>query len=296
MPIAVEFEYFRPKSLTEAVGLLSRYDGKARVLAGGTDLLVWIKEGLQAPEALVDLKGITGLGELQVKNNLLSIGALVTFTDLLESNDVRSKLPLLWEAAKATASTGIRNRATLVGNICSAVPSMDGAPPLLAYDALVAVFGPAGSREVSIHQWFTGPKRTCLRPGEVVTGITVPVPAAGNGASYVRLGRYEGEDLAQVCVAVLAMANDTYRIAFGAVGPVPTRALKIEAVLKDKKLDENTIAKAKKLVASEISPISDVRATQEYRLHMAGVMLERGLRAAVKRLAGNGPRYGERLI
>ena len=296
MPIAVEFEYYKPRSLSKAVGLLSRYNGKARVLAGGTDLLVWIKEGVQAPDALVDLKGIPGLRQLVVKKNLLSIGALVTFTDLLESDDVRRRFPLLWEAAKATASTGIRNRATLVGNICSAVPSMDGAPPLLAYEASVALVGPDGQREVPIGEWFTGPKKTCLKKGELVTGIAVPVPAVNAGASYVRLGRYDGEDLAQVCVAVLALAGDTYRIAFGAVGPVPTRALKIESLLNGKKLDENTIAKAKELVASEISPITDIRASEEYRLHMARVMLERGLRAAVARLAGNGPRYGERLI
>ena len=296
MPIALEFEYYKPGSLPEAVDLLSRYDGKARVLAGGTDLFVWIKEGLQSPEALVDLKGIPGLRELQVKKDLLSIGALVTFTDLLESDDVRRKFPLLWEASKVTASTGIRNRATLVGNICSAVPSMDGAPPLLAHDASVALLGPEGKREVPIHDWFTGPKRTCIQPGELVTGIVLPLPAAKNGASYVRLGRYEGEDLAQVCLAVLAMADDVYRVAFGAVGPVPARALRIEALLNGRKLDENIIARAKELVASEISPITDVRATQEYRLHMARVMLERGLRAAAARLAGSGPRYGERLI
>jgi CO/xanthine dehydrogenase FAD-binding subunit len=296
MPIAHEFDYYRPKDLSEAVGLLSKHHGRARVLAGGTDLLVWLKEGLQAPEALVDLKGIPGLRTLEIKSGLLHIGALATFTDLLDSAVVRKKFPLLWEAAKVTASTGIRNRATLAGNICSAVPSMDGAPPLLVYEANVVVFGPSGSRGIPISACFIAPKKTVLKEGEIVTRISLPVPAAKNGACYVRLGRYEGEDLAQVCVGILALSGDTYRIAFGAVGPVPKRASKIEELLNGKRLNEELISKAQELIPNEISPITDIRASQEYRLHMSKVMLERGLRAAVARLSGKGPKYGERLI
>lgn len=296
MPIAQEFDYYKPKNLSEALGLLSMYNGKACVLAGGTDLLVWLKEGLLAPEVLVDLKGVPGLDALEIKNGFLHIGALVTFTGLLESEHVRRKFPLLWEAAKVTASAGIRNRATLAGNVCSAVPSLDGGPPLLVYEALVVVFGPEGKREIPISEWFVGPKKTVLKEGELVTGISLPVPSVKNGACYVRLGRYEGEDLAQVCVGILAMAGDKYRIAFGAVGPVPKRASRIEALLNGKKLNERLISKARELVPAEISPITDIRASQEYRLHMAKVMLERGLRAAVARLSGKGPRRGERLI
>ncbi len=296
MPIAHEFDYYRPKDLAQALALLSRYGGKAGILAGGTDLLVWLKEGLQAPEALIDLKGIPGLGVLHVGEGILHIGALVTFTHLLESKLIRTKFPLLLEAAKATASTGIRNRATLVGNICSAVPSMDGAPPLLVYEARVAVSGPGGQREIPISEWFVGPKKTALKAGELVTGVSLPLPEVPNGSCYVRLGRYEGEDLAQVCLAILALADKTYRIAFGAVGPVPRRALQIEELLKGRGLSDRLISRAQKLVEEEISPITDIRATQEYRLHMSKVMLERGLRTAVARLSGKVPRYGPNII
>jgi len=295
MPIACEFEYHKPKTLPEALALLSKHKGKAQALAGGTDLLVWLKEGLRSPEAVVDVKGLKELKKLELKGGALHIGARATFTELIESKIVREKFPLLWECSRTVASVGVRNRATLAGNICSAVPSLDGAPALLAYEALVLVQGPKGKREIPIGQWFTGPKKTALKNGELVLGVRIPLPKK-HGACYAKLGRYRGEDLAQVGVGILAFADNEYRVSFCAVGPIPTRAKKIENALNGQKLSDESIHTAQELVPEEIKPINDIRSSKEYRLHMAKVMLERGLKAAVARLAGVGPAYGESVI
>ena len=295
MPIACEFEYHKPKTLPEALALLAKHKGKAQALAGGTDIIVWLKEGMRSPEAVVDVKALHELKKLELKGGALHIGARTTFTELIESKLVREKFPLLWECSRTVASVGVRTRATLAGNICSAVPSLDGGPALLAYEAFVLVQGPKAKREIPIGQWFTGPKKTALKNDELVLGVKIPLPKR-HGACYAKLGRYRGEDLAQVGLGILAFADNEYRVAFCAVGPVPARAKKIENLLNGRELSEEAILKAQELVPQEITPISDIRSSKEYRLHMAKVMLERGLKAAVARLSGEGPVYGESVI
>jgi CO/xanthine dehydrogenase FAD-binding subunit len=296
MAIAHEFEYFKPESIEGVIELLLKYKGKARLLAGGTDLVVRIKDGLEFPEAVIDIKGLSELGKLEFKNNRLFIGSLVTFNDLIDSKVVEEKFPLLWESSKTIASMGIRNRATIVGNICSAVPSLDSGPVLLVYEANVVVKGSEGERIIPILDWFLGPRKTALNADEFVYGITISLLEKKNGGSYVKLGRYNGEDLAQVGLGILALEGNEYRLAFCAVGPLPCRAKKIEALLNGKSLTDSLIEEAKNLVPEEISPITDVRATKEYRLHMAKIMFERGIKAAVERLNGKGPAYGKKLI
>ena len=184
----------------------------------------------------------------------------------------------------------------MVGNICSAVPSLDSGPALLLYEATVVVKGKDGERRIPIEEWFLGPRKTALKEGEIVEYIEVPLPDKKHGGCYIKLGRYNGEDLAQVGVGVLALSGNEYRVAFCAVGPKPNRARKIEELLKGKEITDSVIEEAKKLVEEEISPITDIRATKEYRMHMAKVMLDRALKAAVERLNGKGPDYGTRLI
>jgi carbon-monoxide dehydrogenase medium subunit len=293
MPITAEFDYHKPGSLQEAVRLLDKGNGRALPLAGGTDLIVWLKEGIKAPEALVDVKSIAELQGLTLRKDGLRIGAAVTFAELIASPVVAKRFPVLWEAARTVASCGVRHRATLAGNICSAVPCLDGGPALLTYEARVQVCNVVRQRDIPISEWFVGPKRTALRPGELVTGIVLAQSDGPSAGCYVKLGRYRGEDLAQVGLAVLAEPRNRYKVAFCAVGPVPKRAEKIERLLAGKKLSPALIAQAKKLMHTEISPISDIRASKEYRLHMAEIMLERGLTTAVARLSGKGPAYGE---
>lgn len=295
MPIINEFEYFKPATIPQTLKLLAKYKNSA-ILAGGTDLLNLLKDGSEQPEVVIDIKGLAALRKIKYANGRLQIGALVTFSELLESEIIRRHFPLIMETARTVGSPGIRNRATMAGNICSAVPCLDSGPLLLAYDAIVSTAGPAGKREIPVAKWFLGPRKTGLKPGEIVSGLTIPLPEAKHAGCFIKLGRYAGEDLAQASVLTMALAGNRFRIAFGSVAPVPFRAGRIEELLNGKELTVRLLAEAKDLVAAQISPITDLRATKEYRLHMCRVMLERSLQAAVERLAGKGPRYGGKLL
>lgn len=292
MPITAEFEYVKPRDLDEALRIFSLYKEKARALAGGTDLVVHLKEGLAKPEVVVDIKALNELDGLGLKGDALRIGARVTFSELIDSKLVKSKFPLLWESALTVASTGVRNRATLAGNICSAVPSADSAPALVVYEAEVVTRSLRGGRRIPAAEWFTGPKKTALLPGELVEAVELKLPARKHAGCYMKLSRYEGEDLAQGGIAALVFSDHTYKVAACALGPVPARCLKTEAVLNGNKLGEKILQKAGEALLREISPISDIRSSMEYRLHMARIMLGRALENASARLLGKGPGYG----
>ncbi len=295
MTIAHTFAYHKPESLDEALALLGGPEGAARVLAGGTDLVAWLRDGVMAPEALVDIKGIQGLDRLERRGESLWIGALVTFNQVIEFLDART-WPLLAEMAAVVASNGVRNRATIAGNICAAVASCDSGPVLLVYEATVHVVGPGGARVVPMASWFKGNRKTALAPGEIVTGIEIPPVPDFHGGCFAKLRRYQGEDLAQASLAILVTRAGSVRVALGAVGPTPVRAARIEAALSGRATDPDAVAEAIALLPAESSPISDVRATREYRQYMLGVLLERGLEAACSRLAGSGPPYGTEVL
>lgn len=295
MPIIHKFDYLKPKSLSEALTVLAR-SKNAAILAGGTDLVEMIKENVAQPDLVVDIKGLDTLNEIKFENDTLFIGAGVTFSDLIESKIIREKYPVIFEIAKTVASVGIRNRATVAGNICSAVPCMDSGPLLMAYDTTVQVVGQKGERNISATEWFVAPRKTALKKGELVTGVSLPYPKEKHAGCWVKLGRYTGEDLAQVNLLILAMVDGTFKISFGAVAPVPVRAKKIEKLLSGQTITSSLIEKAKQLIEEEIKPITDIRATKEYRMHTAKVMLERGLNAAISRLNGGGPEYGTSVI
>jgi CO/xanthine dehydrogenase FAD-binding subunit len=286
MAVAHDFEYYCPTSFDEALKLIATHGDKAMLLAGGTDLAVYIKEGMVHPEAVIDLKHIKELKKLETQPDGLYIGALATFSDILAHKDLKKKYLPLWEAARSVASVGIRNRATLVGNICSAVPSLDSAPVLLCYDAVVHVCNQKGERKIPITEWFLAPRKTAKKPDEVVLGVTIPKPTGKNGGCYLKLGRYGGEDLAQAGIGILVNEKLDYKVAYCAVGPIPKRAASIEKLLKGKTLTPALIDKAKALVEGEIAPIADIRSSKEYRIHMCKVMLDRGLGASVDRLKG----------
>ena len=295
MAITHQFDYAKPKSLDEALNLLSQRRNYA-ILAGGTDLINMLKDGLTQPKLVIDIKGLNALNKISFKGGALQIGAGATFSDLLKSEIVRERFPVIIEIAKTVASVGIRNRATVVGNICSAVPCMDSGPLLCAYDASVLTTGPKGSRKIPTEKWFIAPRKTALRKGEIVTGVSIPYPKQKHAGCWVKLGRYAGEDLAQVSVLILALADGSFRISFGAVAPVPVRARTIEQLLSGQEITPPVIQKAVKMIEEEIKPITDIRASKEYRMHMAKVMFERGIRAAIGRLNGSGPEYGASLI
>ena len=294
MVIANEFDYRRPATLAEATDILANHSGSVRLLAGGTDLVAWLRDDAIAPDLVVDIKDVPGLHDLKLDGDTLHIGALVTFTEIIESDLVHEHAPLLAEMSETVASQGIRNRATMVGNICSAVPSCDAGPVLLAYDTTVHVTGPNGDRTIDINDWFVGLRQTARTDDEVVTHLTIALRS--HGGVYVKLMRYAGEDLAQASVGIVVSPDYDYRIAFGAVAPTPIRSSRIEDLLRGKALDEALIGEAVALVSGEISPITDIRASAEYRTRMTEIMLKRGLVAATERLEGTGPAYGTRLV
>lgn len=284
MAIINDFEYHKPKDIDEALALLSDLKEKAKILAGGTDLIVHLKEEIVKTENVIDIKGITKLNKIEVSMDNVFLGAGVTFTEIIESAELKKKLPILWQASEKVASVGVRNRATVVGNICSAVPSLDSAPALLVYDAEILVQNKTSKRTISIHDWFTGPKKTILNTDELVLGINIPI--FQHAGVYEKLGRYKGEDLAQAGIGIFVDSNKNYRFAYCAVGPIPKRMKKLEDFLYNKEISDKLLEEAAELIPAEISPISDIRSSKEYRIHMMKIMFKRGLQKSVALLKG----------
>lgn len=286
MTIAHEFEYHRPSTVAQALSTVNQYKGKAAVLAGGTDLVNWLKEDFVEPAALIDIKRIPDFGKLEFSADKVSIGAAVTFNQLISSPKIKELFPLIVEQSRVVACHSVRNRATMVGNICSGVPCCDSGPVLQVYNANICLESENGNRAVPATEWFIGPKKTARKPEEIVTHIEIPIPSKKNAGCYVKLGRYKGEDLAQASVALLAFDDGELRVSFGAVGPTPIRSKELEDFLKGCEPTDSLWTELNKLVEKTIAPISDLRATKEYRLHMTQVMLKRGLIEVHNRLAG----------
>lgn len=292
MGIACEFEYAKPANLKTALGLLARnVAGGSVPLAGGTDLIAWLRDGAVSPGVLVDIKGIGELDGIRVKAGKLWLGANATFAEIIESPLVRKHAPVLVESSGMVASVGVRNRATVGGNICSAVPCCDSGPALLVYEAAIHVATRRGPKTIPAVKWFWGPRRTALAKGGIVTGISIPL--AKHAGAFAKLKRYRGEDLAQASVAVRVDAKGGWRVAYGSVAPTPIRGPKVERLLKGaKNPSAERLAKAVALAEAEVVPITDIRGSREYRRLMVGVMLKRAVRLASERLAGSGADYG----
>ena len=289
------FDYFEPKTLDEAVALLGRHAGKADVLAGGTDLLVEIKERLRAPDYVVNVKKIPGLGHLDYDDERgLRFGALVTAREIETTPLTVKNYRGLRQSAREIGSIQIRNRATVAGNICRASPSADTLPPLIADGASVTVYGPQGERSVLLEDFFTGPGKTVLKPDELVTGLRVPPPAPRTGKVYIKHGRRTEMELATVGVAATLTLGDDgrcadVRIVLAAVAPTPLRALAAEALLRGRTVDAEIIAAAAAAAAGEARPIGDVRGSAEYRREMVGVLVGRALEQALQRARQDNP-------
>lgn len=271
-----KFEYFKPETLKEASELLVKYGEGAHILNGGTDLVVRMRENHLAPEAVIDIKGIKELYNLSYDEEKgLSVGACVTLSEMAHKKEVVENYAILADAAEVVGSGQIRNIATMAGNNCNASPLADTSTPLLALDAVVEVYGPEGTREISIHDFFVWVRKTSLKPGEIVTAIRIPA-YKNMKAVFHKGSRRKDVDLSTVCSSVVKVEDDI-RIALGSVAPTPVRAKKAEAVAKGKELTDEVIQEVAKTAASEVSPIDDVRGTKEYRLHMVEVLVRRSL-------------------
>jgi carbon-monoxide dehydrogenase medium subunit len=271
-----EFEYLRPETVEEAITLRQKHEGCSVLLNGGTDVIIQLRDHLIAPEFVIDIKHIPGLKKLTFnKEEGLYIGACVTMNELGDNEDVKRYYPYLREAAYSVGSKQVRNRATLVGNIANASPLCDTGTPLYVCDAKVCIVGGEGEREVPISEFITFVRRTSLQPDEIVVGIKVPYLEGAEGI-FTKVSRRKEVDLSTICATVLKM-GDNIRIAFGAVAPTPIRLMKTEALVNGKPLSLELIEEAAKLAITEVSPISDVRASKEYRYDVVEVIIRRSL-------------------
>ena len=280
-------DYFEPKTVSEAVSLLAKYGAEAKVIAGGTDMLVDMKYK-EEPGCLVNIKKIPGLGAIQENGGNLSIGALTTIRDLETSALVREKLPVLWESSHQFASLQIRNTATIGGNICRASPSGETLAPLLVLEAKGKCAFADGEKVQPFTSFFQGPGKSVLGPNGLLTEIDVLYPPAGSKSVYLKHAVRGAMDIAMVGVAVLVIPDGAknnvhdVRIGLGAVAPTPIRAAKAEALLRGKPLSAALIKEAAAMTAAESSPISDQRSSAENRRWIVEALTRRGLQETWK--------------
>jgi len=286
------FEYVKPGSLKEVLSVLDELRGKkAHVLAGGTDLIPRLRDQSKRAEYVIDLAG-AGLNEVVFEKDQLRIGALVTFATLCRHPEVKNQAPAIAEAAVKVGAAQTRNLATIGGNLCEGVPSNDSAPALLALEARFRLQAKGTDRVVPAEQFFVGPRRTLLQPAEIMTEIIVPLHD-GLKSNFLRFGRRRAMSLSVVSAAAAVALQDrqtfvTARIALGAVAPVPMRAHKAEQVLAGQRVTQPLLAEAASVAATEISPISDMRGSAEYRRSLAAVLVRRALENAIAQTFGVG--------
>ena len=281
------FAYERPTRLADALGMLAEGVDDARPLAGGTDLIIRIRDGSIRPRTVVDVKGIEELTrEIVVDDGWLRIGARTTMTDLMRDESIRRDYVALAESAAYVGSVQIRNRATLIGNICNASPAADTAPALLVYGARVLAVGPGGRRTIPIEDFFVRSGLTTLTQGELVEAIHLPAPQGRRGAVHARRTRRRGHDLASVTLAVAIGQDGATRLSYGSVGPRPVLAVDETGVLADPAASDDAKRERLDALFADASPSpTSMRATPEYRLAMLRVLGLRAVRTAIERLA-----------
>ena len=283
-----QFTYLTPKTLDEAISLHVSYGQRARYIAGGTDVLVKVKEGKLAPDYLISLKHIIGQDRpfLNQETGELYIGAFCTHGSIEESPLIQHHYPIIHDAVKNIGSVQIRNVATIGGNLVNAVPSADGAIPLIALDAKAHIYGAKGQRSVELRRFFLGPGQCDLDPGEILTEIVIPPPLPRTGSAYIKHGRREAMELPMLGVGVLlSLEKDMLscakaRICLGVAAPTPFRALEAEKHLQGKTLHESNLAEAGRIAGQESKVRDSIRGVAWYRREMVGVLVKRmGLKA-----------------
>ena len=281
------FAYARPTLLAEAVALLEAHGPDARLLAGGTDLVIRLRDGTARPGVVIDIKRIAEMRpSIREEAGCLVIGAGTVMTDIAADERVRRSYPALAEAAAVVGSVQIRNRATLAGNVCNASPAADTAPALLVHAARVVAVGPAGTRRIPIDGFFVRSGVTTLARGEIVIAIELPLPDRAMGAVHVRRTRRRGHDLASVTLCCGVDATGVTRIAYGSVGPRPVLAVDESGVLADPTAPGAAKEAIFERLFADASPSPrSIRASPDYRLAMLRVLGARALRIAIDRLA-----------
>jgi carbon-monoxide dehydrogenase medium subunit len=284
----MRFRYVAPTTVEEAISLLTEYNGKAELIAGGTDLVPQMRQKAKRPEYVIDISGIPGLDYIDFdEKDGLKIGALTTIRTLETSADLQQRYPVISQAASQLGSVAIRNVGTLGGNLCNAAPSAETAPALIGLSAKAKIVGCDGERVIPLEDFFTGPGSTALKKGELLVEIEVPMPPPNTKGVYLKHSIRGTIDLALVSVAAIITLKPNgefcrdIKIALGAVAPTPMRAHKAEEIMKGQRIDEVLISRAAQAASNEARPISDVRASAEYRKEMVKVFSRRALREAM---------------
>ncbi len=283
------FGYVAAKEVAEAVALLAEHGAGAKVLAGDTDLLADLKFGPDHPQMIVDISRLDELKNIEIAADGLHIGALVTHSDIMRSPVIQDMFPALVEAAHTIGAVQTRNLGTLGGNLVTCVPSMDSGPTLIALEAQVDIAGPSGTWRIPLGELFAGPRKTSLKVGELLTDIVIPKESLNKPAAFEKFGLRKGQALALVNAAAAFFIDKgnfkAPRIALGAVAPTVIRAPKAEAYLEGRKISEEAIAEAGRIAATEAKPISDFRASANYRRELIAVLVKRCLATSYERAA-----------
>lgn len=280
------FVYARPQTVDEALALIDEHGPGAHVLAGGTDLMIGLRHGTINPRIVVDIKRVAELhAEIRENEGELIIGSTVVLTDVIGDDRVQRHFPALAEAAATVGSVAIRNRATVVGNICNASPAADTAPALLVYGAEIDLVSSSGTRRVLLDDFFVGPGKTEMQPGEIVTAIRLPIPTQPVGVAFGRMTRRRGVDLATINLCCRVNSDGVTTFAYGAVGPRPFLVGDETGVLADRGANERDRDAVLREMTGQASPITDVRASADYRQAMLEVLSRRALQVASDRLA-----------
>lgn len=273
-----DYEMRSVLSLEDALQLMSDDPGGWAPFAGGTDLMVLLEAGTLKPRRLLNIWSLTELGGIVTSSDTIGIGALVTYTELLESEIVRRELPLLARAARETGAVAIQNRGTVGGNIANASPAADLPPALLVYDAVVEVGSTRGRRHVPYAEFHRGYKQMDLAPDELILSVNLPRGRGGWTQSYRKVGTRRAQAISKICFAAAAEIEDgtarDVRIALGSVAPTVVRARTAESVLRGRRIDPGVIEDACAALALDITPIDDVRSTASYRRRVASNLLE----------------------
>lgn len=285
--VAQEFEYLEPKTIEEAILQLNTYGDKAKVIAGGTDLIVQMKMDMVHPEYLINIARIPALRYL-IHDKGLRIGALTPFQELQKWILIREKYTALFEAARSVSRTQIKNMGTVGGNLCNASPAADSAPPLLVLGGKVKLVGGGPERVVPLENFYVGPGKTVLSPKELLVEVQLPESKDGTGSAFLKVVRVAA-DPAKLNVAVAIERENNVcrncRIALGSVAPKPFRTIEAEDILKGKRLTMDLIEKTSKRASEEIQPITDIRSTVEYRREVTKVIVRDAIKLAWERAA-----------
>ena len=287
------FEYTAPQTLREAVRLLAEKGSGARILAGGTDLIVQMRINRHRPDRVVDVKNIPEVNELAIRPRKgLVIGAAVPCHRIYEDSEISERYPGLVDAAAIIGGIQIQGRATFGGNLCNSSPSADTTPILIAHGATAEITGPGGKRRVAVEDFCTGPGTNVLTDGELLVSLVVPPDRRNSGSHYLRFIPRNEMDIAVVGAGAYVELGrrgkvfKSARIALGAVAPVPLYAGEASEGLAGKPVSEETIAEAAEAAKGIARPISDMRGPAEYRTHLVGVLVKRALNGAVARARG----------